>query len=286
MKRSATVSRPVSDAVSLTMSNLSGYDTNASREKRAPPAVKVVCVMAVARSSSRRYPVTCAGVEAWRVDVEVAERRVRLRELPLDLPRQRIGGLVVALEQGLPHLGKPVDGIGVDGRVDRPAGPQRGVVQQEPIRRGPAVHHGPGPAVPERQGLLEGRGRPVVPEQRRLRLAVRARLAGQGRHAGDEEERGEQGSRGQSSGRVRDARHRRASEGARYPLRVRASNREGRESGRRRTRRPTGAGGPSAYADADEGFLAFAAACLRDSDVWAPNFLVKRSTRPSVSMIF
>ncbi len=85
---------------------------------------------------------------------------------------------------------------------------------------------------------------------------------------------------------MRDARHRKASEGARYPLRVRASNLMKGRSGRRRTRRPAGSRRSRRYADADVGFLVFAAACLRASDVWAPNFLVKRSTRPSVSMIF
>ncbi len=105
------------------------------------------------------------GLEPRRVDVEVPQRRVRLRESSLQLPRQFGRGLVVALEQGFANLGQGRDGLGVHGGVDRPPGPERRVVQEVPVRRKPPEDHHSRPAVPERERLLEGRGRLVVPKQ-------------------------------------------------------------------------------------------------------------------------
>ena len=122
---------------------------------------------------------------------------------------------------------------------------------------------------------------------RRLRPGGPGRLARRSAQMLGRDDDGSGGqSRAQTTSRVRDARHRSASEGARYPLRVRASNREGERNRASQDAAPDWCWWSRRYADADVGFLVFAAACLRASDVWAPNFLVKRSTRPSVSMIF
>jgi len=99
-----------------------------------------------------------------RLDVKVAERRVRRRELPLQLAGQLVGQLVVALEQRLAHLRQPGPRIGIDLGVDGSARPQRGLVQHHPLGRNAAEHRRANPPVPERQRLFEGDGRLVVPE--------------------------------------------------------------------------------------------------------------------------
>ena len=194
VKRSAKARRPGADADSLMTSSLSGYETKASRAIVAPPAVNTVRATAVTRSSSRRYPVTCSGAIPGASMNRSPSGAYRLRELALDPPCQRVGGFVVASEERLADLGQPVDGVRVHGRVDRPAGPQRRVVQQEPIGCGPAEYHRPRPPVPEGQGFLEGGGGGVVPQPRWRDDLERCPLARDSRDAG---RRGERRGRGQ-----------------------------------------------------------------------------------------
>ena len=105
-------------------------------------------------------------VDVGKAQPQVAERLIRrlLQRLGHDLlAQQRVGGLLVAVEDELAHLRQRFEGVGVD-RVVRAAGPDGGLVETDALVGHAAEHHAGQPAVANGQRLDPLLGGRVVPK--------------------------------------------------------------------------------------------------------------------------
>jgi hypothetical protein len=120
-------------------------------------------------------PVVRELVVAVHEEPQVAERLVGLQvaRTPHELPVGQVLRLLVApFAQELPHLGQVRERLRVDGVV-RPAGPERVLVELDPLRGDAAEHHASQPAVADRQRFHPLRRGLAVEEDRPDRVVGR-----------------------------------------------------------------------------------------------------------------